>query len=115
MIGASVVDSQTGEAISGAYWRSQVLSERPRDQTVIQELNEGWTEANYPPYLVADDYLGGSRLRRAGEASTLQVRVIVDKEGYQRMERVFDVNWDGCHVSAPEADLEFRLVREEGN
>jgi hypothetical protein len=81
-IQARVVDDQTGEPIMGAYWRSQVVGEGVIQKLtgggpIIQELSEGWTDADRP-YLVADDSLiwGRNSVLESGTEDTVRILVV---------------------------------------
>lgn len=103
-----VFDAQTSEPITGAYWRSEAVSGLRRE--VIQEMPEGWTEgveASDPfIYVVADDRLV------TGRETQLTIRITVDKQGYQRIERELTVIVDPCHVRGVEGNTDFGLVPE---
>ena len=107
VIGAKVVDDQSGGAITGAYWRSKT-----EGGSVLVELKEG---RDHTRYVIADDNLLEEAAEKEGKASATvhEITVIADKDGYQRAESSLRVTTDRCgHIQDVEGDTVTRLVRD---
>ena len=109
VIGARVVDDQTGAAIEGAYWRSETA-----DGKTMAALNEGWSmrelhTTQLPAYKIADDNELGELVDEPGP---IPISVQVRKTDYRPIERVIELTSDGCHiVHGSGLDTLLRLVK----